>query len=408
MTLDHHARELAEPPQPNGDHPMTDLYTASRLRVWRQCVRAHFYRYSLGIQTPASPAMLFGTGTHLALEAWYRAWQAGEDRLGAAFAAIDAIDALEVDEIDRVRMRVLVAAYDARWGAEDWEILAVEVEFRYWLGDIEIGGKIDALIRERVTGKVFVVEHKTSTADTSPGAPYWDRLAIDTQVSIYTDGAAFGLDYEIAGCIYDVLKRPQHELKLATPLESRKYTLGKGCSKCGGSAGGKKGIVQGRGYYEVVFASEVKQNPCDGCAGTGWKLDDKGKPQAPRLHANQRDTDETFDEYAERLTSEIAERVDDFLARSIIVRLDSELPKMRQELIDTIESMRALEERKDSSGNPAPLRPPNHDACVRGRETCAFFAACAGRADIHDEHVFPRGVAHPELAAENQAAHEAA
>lgn len=362
------------------------LYTSSRLRVWRQCVRAHFYRYTLGIHTPATPPMLFGTGTHAALEAWYRAWQAGEDRLGAAFAAIDA---LEVDEIDRVRMRVLVAAYDARWGAEDWEVLAVEVEFRYWLGDIEIGGKIDALIRERATGRVFVVEHKTSTADTSPGSPYWDRLAIDTQVSIYTDGAAFGLDYEIAGCIYDVLKRPQHDLKLATPEESRKYTLGKGCSKCGGSAGGKKGIVQGRGTYEVVFASEVKVNRCEGCAGTGWKLGDDGTPYAPRLHANQRDTDETLEEYAERLTNEIAERADDFLARSIVVRLDSELPKMRQELIDTIESMRALDARD--------LCPPNHDACIRGRDTCAFFSACSGRADINDEHVFPRGVAHPEL-----------
>src|SRR5690349_14101625 len=199
---------------------MSNLYTSSRLRVWRQCNRAHLYRYVLRIQTPSTPAMEFGTNAHRALEAWYRAWQAGEDRLAAALACIDELD---IDEIDRVRLRVLVAAYDARWGAEDWEVLGVEIEFRYFLGDIEIGGKIDAIIRERATGKVYVVEHKTSSADTSPGSPYWDRLAIDTQVSIYTDGALFGLDYEIAGCVYDVLKRPQHELKLATPPESRKY-----------------------------------------------------------------------------------------------------------------------------------------------------------------------------------------
>lgn len=363
------------------------LYTASRLRVWRQCHRAHFFRYTLAIQTPSSPAMAFGTQAHAVLEAWYRAWQLGEDRLGAAFAVIDALE--NADDIDRVRLRVIAAAYDARWGAEDWDVLAVEVEFRYFLGDVEIGGKIDALIRDRATGKVYVVEHKTSTQDTSPGSPYWDRLAIDTQVSIYIDGAAFGLDYEIAGCVYDVLKRPQHEIRLATPPEMRTYTQGKGCGKCGGSSGGKKGIVQGRGYYEVVFASEVKQNACEGCNGTGWKLDDKGVPQAPRLYANQRDTDETLDEYAERLTSEIADRVNDFLARSIVVRLDSELPRMRQELLDTIASMRALEERS--------LHSPNHDACVRGRETCAFFQACAGRADINDEATFPRGAAHSEL-----------
>lgn len=368
--------------------------------MWRQCHRLHLFRYVLGIQTPSGPAQAFGTAAHRALEYWYRAWILGnpELRLVDALEYID--DLTDIDEIDRIRLRVLVAAYDARWGAEDWEVLGVEIEFRYWLGDIEIGGKIDALIRERATGKVFVVEHKTSTQDTSPGSPYWDKLSRDTQVSVYTDGAQFGLDYEIAGCIYDVLKRPQHELLLATPEDKRKYTLGKGCSKCGGSAGGKKGIVQGRGYYEVVFASEVKQNACDGCAGTGWKLDEDGKPQAPRLYADQRAEDETLEAYEERLTSEVAERVDDYLVRGVIVRLDHELPRMRQELIDTIESMRALEDHG--------LAAPNYDACIRGREMCPFWLACSGQASIDDESLFPRGEIHPELAATNPAADEAA
>jgi hypothetical protein len=363
---------------------VSELYTASRLRAWRSCARAHFFRYALGCKTPSSPAMEFGTAMHAVLEAWYRAWQAGEDRLAAAFAAVDEAD---VSDTDRVRLRVLAAAYDARWGACDWEVLAVEVEFRYWLGDIQIGGKIDALIRERSTGNVFVVEHKTSTADTSPGAPYWDRLAIDTQVSIYVDGAAFGLDYEIAGCVYDVIKRPQHEIKLATPEEMREYTKGRGCSGCGGSGGGKRGIVQGKGRYGS-FTAEGKpvEIDCEKCAGTGWLCDDNGKPQAPRLHANQRDRDETVEEYTDRIANEIADRVDDYLARSVVVRLDTELPRMRQELIDTIEAMRAL----DARG----LTPPNHDACVRGRDMCAFFQVCAGRADINE---FPRGAAHSEL-----------
>jgi hypothetical protein len=325
--------------------------------------------------------MEFGTAMHAVLEAWYLAWQTGEDRLAAAFAAADEVD---VNDTDRARLRVLAAAYDARWGACDWEVMAVEVEFRYWLGDIQIGGKIDALIRERSTGNVFVVEHKTSTADTSPGAPYWDRLAIDTQISIYVDGAAFGLDYEISGCVYDVIKRPQHEILLATPEDKRKYTKGKGCKACGGSA--KPGeIEKGRGYKTVTFVT-VEHVPCDECAGTGWKKDKDGVPEAPRLHADQRDRDETVEEYTDRIANEIADRVDDYLARSVVVRLDTELPRMRQELIDTIEAMRAL----DARG----LTPPNHDACVRGRDMCAFFQVCAGRADINE---FPRGAAHSEL-----------
>lgn len=369
---------------------MTQLYTASRLRVFRECPRKHHFRYRLGIQTPQTPAMAFGTHAHKALEHWYRAWLLGkpELRLNDALEYVDSISAEDISDVDRIRLRVLIAAYDARWGAEDWEVLAVEAEFDYWLGGVHIGGKLDALIRERASGKAFVVEHKTSTADTSPGSPYWDKLAIDTQVSIYVDGAAYGLDIEIAGCIYDVLKRPQHEPKLATPAESRKYTVGKGCKKCGGSA--KAGEVQqGRGHYDVVFASEVKQVECDGCAGTGWKLDKDGQPEAPRLHSNQRAEDETLDEFELRLTNEIADRVDDYLSRGVIVRLDSELPLRRQELLDTIALMSAAAERD--------IAPPNHGACVIGRDTCAFFAACSGRADINDEYAFPRGRSHPEL-----------
>jgi hypothetical protein len=388
---------------------MSELYTNSRLRVFRECNRKHLYKYVLAIQTPQTHSMAFGTAAHAALEAWYRAWQfAGwmfedgthqirdcscsrevcpADRLAAALAAIDAAD---VDHIDTIRLRVLVVAYDQRWGDEPWEIVAVEAEFRYWLGAIEVGGKLDALVRDVNTGLVYVVEHKTSTADTSPGAPYWDRLAIDTQISIYVDGAATAFDVEIAGCVYDVLKRPLHEPKLATPEEARKYTQGKGCAKCGGSAGGKRGIVQGRGHINVVFASEVKQPECDGCKGTGWKLDDEGQPQAPRLHATQRLNDETPGEFEDRLVAEVGERIDEFLARSIVVRLDDELPRMRQEIIDTVSAMQAL------SG--AGLAPPNHDACVRGRDFCPFFAACSGRASIDDESQFPRGEAHPELA----------
>ncbi len=392
------------------------LYTTSRLRVFRECPRKHRFKYEIGIVTPQTPAMAFGTQAHAALEAWYRAWKlAGwifedgahqvrdcgcardicpADRLAAAMAAVDAA---EIDDVDRAKLRVLVAAYDARWGGEPWEVIAVEAEFRYWLGDVEMGGKLDALVRDTATGNVYVVEHKTSTADTSPGSLYWDRLACDTQISIYVDGAATAFDVTIAGCVYDVLKRPQHELRLATPEESRKYTQGKGCSACGGSAGGKKGIVQGRGHLEVAFASEVKQPECSDCKGTGWKLGDDGQPQAPRLYKDQRDADETIDEFEERLVTEVAERADDFLARSVVVRLDSELPRMRQELIDTVSAMRALD--------AANLAPPNHDACVRGRDACAFFGVCSGRASLDE---FPRGAAHPELPSAQTAAKDAA
>jgi PD-(D/E)XK nuclease superfamily len=358
------------------------LYTASRLRVIRQCMRMHHYRYDIGIRSPETDVMRFGTVGHLALEAYYRAWMAG-DLDGRLSSALDAI--VGVHHVDAVKLRVLVTAYHHRWGAEDWDVLAVEQEFRFMLGAHEIGGKIDAIVRDR-RGLIYVVEHKTTGTDASVGSPYWERLTIDTQVSIYIDGASM-LGYDVAGCVYDVIKRPAHEPKLMTPYETRKYTAGKGCKACGGSAGGKAGIVQGNGYYTTALSDRTVANKCPICLGSGWKPDADGRPQSPRLHAHLRDADETPEEFESRLVDVIAENPDAFLLRGKVVRLDHELPGMRQDMIDDIE--------RAELG----LTPRNPDACVRGGVMCGYFGLCSGTADIN---TFPRGPVHPELAERGQ------
>jgi hypothetical protein len=363
------------------------LYTTSRLKTLRQCPRLHHYRYDLGIQTPSSPAAEFGTVAHAAIEAWLLMWKAGKlaSRLEAMLRAVNESS---LSDDNKTRLASLLVVYDHRWRDQPWEIIGVEIEFRYELDGNIIGGKIDALIRDTTDGRIWIVEHKTTGQDASLGSTYWQRLAIDTQISIYVDGATV-LGHEIAGVIYDVLQRPKHELRTATPIAEREYTQGKGCSKCGGSAGGKKGIAQGRGFYEVVFASEVKRNPCDGCAGTGWKCDDKGKPQAPRLIARHRETDETLDEFGDRLVDEISADPDGYLIRGAVVRLEDDLPDMRTDLIEAIKLERAA-----SLFN---LHPRNPDACAKFGSMCHFFSVCSGQASIDDEQRFPRVGAHPEL-----------
>lgn len=360
------------------------LYTASRLRVIRSCLRLHHFRYRLGIRTEETQQMAFGTVGHRALEVYYRAWMAGRFPQQRLDAAIDEIKGVTAP--DAAKLRVLVIAYHHRWGAEPWDVLAVEQEFRYELGDRLIGGKIDAIVRDRRDGRVYVVEHKTTGADASLGSAYWEKLTLDTQVSIYIDGAGM-LGYDVAGCIYDVIKRPAHEPKLMTPEATRKFTAGKGCRSCGGSAGGKKGIIQGNGYYTVAAPNGTVRNRCVDCKGSGWKLDENGDPQAPRLHAHLRDVDETTEEFEARLVEAIAENPDAFLLRGVVVRLEHELPLMRQDILDDIDIA--------ETG----LTPRNSDACARHGVLCGMFDVCAGRASIDDEYRFPRGPAHPELAA---------
>lgn len=377
----------------------TELYTSSRLRVLRQCLRLHFYKYVLGIRSASTPEAMFGTVGHAALEAYLRQWMAQQveaelwaqartevDGDGAELcdrrlpAALAVIASSDLSPWDQAKLKLLVIAYHERWGAEDWEILDVEREFRYYLGNHEIGGKLDAVIRTRHDSRVYVLEHKFSGVETSLGGAYWEKLTLDSQVSIYIDGATM-LGYDVAGCIYDVIKRPQHEQLTATPVESRKYTLGKGCKRCGGSAGGKAGIVKGRGYYTVSMVT-VEEVSCGECNGTGWKCDAAGEPQAPRLHANQRLEDETLEAFEERLLDVIADAPDQWLQRSTVIRLESELPALRQDLLDWI----AVAETGLTARNP--------EACARFGRMCEMFTVCSGQSDINE---LQRGPVHPEL-----------
>ena len=357
---------------------MTALYTNSRLKVLRECMRLHHYKYVLNIRTAATAVMDFGTIGHAALEAWLRAWKRND--LDARLP--DALAAIEVSHVsphEKARLAAIITAYHYRWHAQPWEIIEVEVEFRYELAGYLIGGKIDGIIRDTRDGRVWLLEHKTTGEDASAGGTYWSRLALDSQISIYVDGGTM-LGHEIAGCIYDVLQRPKHEPKLATPVDARKFTIGKGCKICGGNLQGKQGTAR------------VGDRDCAVCKGTGWRLDEDGDPEAPRLHANQRDTDETIEEFGDRITDAIATEPDAFLIRGEVVRLDDELPGMRQDLLDTIKIERAAALLE--------VAPRNPDACAKYGRLCDFFGPCSGTESIDDPVRFPRSEqAHPELAA---------
>lgn len=107
-----------------------------------------------------------------------------------------------------------------------------------------------------------VVEHKTTSADITPGSPYWRRLALDAQVSLYLGGAG--------SLLYDVIKKPSLRPLRATPVEARRYTK----------------------------------------AGT--------------LYAAQREHDETPDAYEARLLADIAQHPDAYYQRGTVVRTEEE------------------------------------------------------------------------------------
>ncbi len=342
------------------------LITSSRLKVFRRCRREEHFRYRLGRATPATAAMEFGTLIHKGLETW---WTCRREPVGAQFDLDNAIAEMRrvpgVDPYDLAKAEALLIGYDARWGGERYEVLAVEVEFRAELPGAlpfaapqRLGGKLDVLVRD-AAGRVFIVEHKTSSEDISTGSSYWARLRLDGQVSMYYLGAA-ALGYEVEGVIYDVLAKPGEKPLKATPEDQRKYTQPKSrvCAACKDKAPARAS--------------------CKGCDGLGRIV-----TEPARLYSNQRLQDETPEEYRARVVAALAEDPERYFARAVVVRLEAERARHLAELQAEARELAAA----------APL--PNPDSCTRYGSTCSYFAVCTGERRI-DEYPQLTNL-HPEL-----------
>lgn len=300
------------------------LITNSRAKAFRRCARFHLIAYQQGIRPVSKAAPLgFGGTFHKMLEAW---WNATELRLEAALAALGQVD--ELDELDRIRLEELMLGYDARWADEPLRTLRVEAQFECELRNPEsgavsrtwrLGGKLDA-IAER-DGRPWLVEHKTTSEDISPGSTYWRKLRIDSQVSTYFVGAA-SLGFDVEGCIYDVIRKPKLSRLEATPPETRKY---------------KK----------------------DGS-----------------LYASQRDRDETNEEFRERFRAYVGDHLLDLFQRGDVTRVEDDLADAAFDLWQTARLIREAE--------LAGRHPRNPDACFQWSRECEYFGVCTGAATLDD------------------------
>lgn len=188
-----------------------------------------------------------------------------------------------------------------------------------------------------------VITHNTSSEDTSAGGAYRDRLAMDSQVSIYFEGAK-SLGYEADVCIYDVLLKPTQSPLEATPIEQRKYTKAT-----------------------------------------------KTKPST--LYANQREHSETPDEYEARIAAVVQSDVTRFLPRWEVPRLEFERTDAIRDLWATGQEILALE----NAVHPWPRRNP--DAC-HAHGACEFLPVCRREASLEDRSIYVRIGPHPELQSE--------
>ena len=304
----------------------------SEIRTFRRCAREWKYSYKM-LRRPLrdSEAQRFGTLIHLGLDAW---WKTAGDAISRYEASLSVLRAVEADEYDLIRTEELMLGYSARWGSEAYETVGVEVEFTVPLVNpdtnqssrtFQLGGKLDA-IAIAPDGRKVVIEHKSTASDLGLGSDYWRRVsALDSQISQYMS-CARASGFEAEACVYDVIRKVALRPLKATPVESRKFTA--------------KGL----------------------------------------LYANQREQDETPEDYRLRVRESIAGNPEKFYARGEVVRLEGDAD---DHAYDTWQFGKLMRDAEMSDRYPK-----NVDSCIRFNSECAFFDVCSGQASIDDDTRF--------------------
>jgi hypothetical protein len=403
------------------------LFTNSRSRTARRCLRLHFLMYDLGWRSTAeSDPLKFGQLGHDALEVWLiehiddpdvrdEHWRRIWARRGVAVegvgraewapdplgCALDAIAEADAGPYMKARARAAMRVYHERWAPSmgEYRVIAVEVEFivplrnpdtnaasRTWA----LGGKIDALVEEREARIVAPWEHKTTSKDLTEGGRYWKRLRMDGQLSQYIRGARAshsllaraghrvvdeGGRQLIDRSRYDVIKRPDYRPGKATPEGERQYTKPKSklCPACR-----KKGGAQ-------------PPHQVDGAIGTCQPDPEGGDKRivitdaGGKLYANQRVVDESPEEFEERVYAEIVADPQRFFVRDAVTRTEAELAAHEA---DTWSLAKIMHAGALSGGE---LAPRNVDACDGEDGPCDFLDVCYyGMGALEDASLFRR------------------
>lgn len=137
-----------------------------------------------------------------------------EDGLDAAVAWLKS-QADRIEPLDAAKIAALTPFYHDRTAeiVKQFKVIGNQVErvvpirnpaTGYPMRDMELIVKIDTELERN--GKVIVREHKTTTQEIRGFDSYWQRVHVDSQVSIYA--LAMGAD----AVLYDVIRRPMLRL----------------------------------------------------------------------------------------------------------------------------------------------------------------------------------------------------
>lgn len=138
---------------------MTAPISGSEIDTWLKCGKLHDYQYNKKLELiKQGPGRRVGTAGHFILGAYYRALMSGADHQ-EAIAQAESMASWEVvaagiDAEATEKALMCCRTYWAFYPSDEWEILAVEAEFRYGA----LACTIDLVVREQ--GELTIVDHR--------------------------------------------------------------------------------------------------------------------------------------------------------------------------------------------------------------------------------------------------------
>jgi len=274
-------------------------------------------------------------------------------------------------QIIEVKAGALFDAWKLRNNFSGYTILGVETEFVFPLINPETespsrtfseAGKMDVLAKDE-QGRVWVIEHKTTSESLAPDSDYWTRLRMDSQCSKYFL-AAMMQKHDVAGVIYNVARRPLHQLRQIPMLDAE-------------------------GFKQVFDASNQRVMCANGKKPRETADAEKGYTLLTRT--------ETLDEFYERIRADIVERADEYFGRREVPRLSTDLIEYMSDAWSASQQILYFRSRG--------LWPRNTEACS-AFGVCEFFDLCSGRASVDGIAYAKATTVHRELAAQSDGSKE--
>lgn len=170
----------------------------SAMEAFWKCPEFYRLRYQLGLDKAATPDYLqFGQRFHSILQAHYTSLT------GAGLGVIQAAPYLS-SELEN-EAQAMFQAYKSHYPQEDFEPIEFEKEFRIEEEGYVYAGRIDMLVRRKLSGKLAIFETKTENRNSKRNLP--QAWTARHQASLYLWAAGKLYNQEIDGIILNVCTR---------------------------------------------------------------------------------------------------------------------------------------------------------------------------------------------------------